>query len=273
MEKKYCFKSEVPYVKYEGNIVFNPVTASQYGFACFDYYKDKTTAPKLKVILMPIYERLLQEHPNYLYHFPLVKYKMDPSWQSALAYSNVLSFYLRMLQFDSSATVAIKEIILILSRDSILKLKYKNYGIWYEEYPSPTPSLVLNGFVSVIISLYEYLLVFKDNLIEEILEQSIKCLLEMLEYFDNGIYLKYDLVTGHPVQQLYYNPHYYEFRQLYKMTSDANFYKIMGRMKKMKRTMTVFFDFVDALYYCKKADFPNLFKEDYTKKLNQFTRY
>jgi hypothetical protein len=254
---QYNFIDSVPYPK-DG---FNPVTVSQYGISVFDHYKKKENKDQLKARLKKLYDKLNEEHPDYYYRFSLDKYNLQPPWQSALALANVLSFYIRYYQVSGEGEEYIEDIVNSLLSNDTFRLKLNDQYTWFEEYPTKDPSLVLNGFISVIIALYEYQLLKEKANVTEVLQSTVNCLLRSMPHFDNGIYLKYDLMYGTPIAEKYYWPHYFKFKQLYVMSGQKEFKIIAKRMRRICLRMTFFHDIISTLYYTRRNHFPYLFND------------
>jgi hypothetical protein len=93
-----------------------------------------------------------------------------------------------------------------------------DFGVAFEEYPSATPSLVLNGTISALWGLHDMALVEGDGPALSAFEQGTSALLRRLHRYDTGFWSRYDLFA-HPVPNVA-SPYYHRehLAQLAAMT-------------------------------------------------------
>ena len=68
-----------------------------------------------------------------------------------------------------------------------------NGNIFYEEYPTPSPSLTINGFMFCLVGIYDYAALCNSQRGFELFEEGYNSLLRMLPYYDSENTTYYDL--------------------------------------------------------------------------------
>ena len=88
---------------------------------------------------------------------------------------------------------------------------------WMEEYPSPTPSYVLNGFIFCLIAVTEYAVHSQDKIYEEKAIELYKSLMHSLSEYRIGKYWRYDRKFWKFSNIEYQALHTFQFLHLYKL--------------------------------------------------------
>ena len=102
---------------------------------------------------------------------------------------------------------------------------------WIEEYTSPSPSLVLNGFIFCIIALAEYLANFQDDKIASLLTNSLESLIAWLPYFQVDNSLLYSMYHWDLCNVHYLSVVYYQVRHLNKLIVHQDLQKFENWLK------------------------------------------
>ena len=231
--------NKIVYVNYGEKIgkQYNPLTIAQYALSNFNKYID-TNDKKYKDIFFKQVDYLINNYDiidnnniGWAYLFEYKSYDLEKGWYSGLAQGQIISVLVRayLLSNNSEYLPIINKAMNFMLKE--LKdnkeglLRYTPEGnIWIEEYPSKKPSLVLNGFVSSIFGMYDYLIIFpNEEKIKNIYSKSLVSLKNSIAFYDTGSWLLYDRY-----HKTYINNNYMEFQtnqmlQLYINTNDKFF--------------------------------------------------
>ena len=239
---------------------YYPINIAQYGFMLHaDYYetRDEKTLQILKnclVVLENIKTRK-KDYDVWLHHFPNKKYHLTIPWASAMAQGEVISFYLRMYQILKdeklldTAMRAYNFLKLFVDEGGVRRFD-KNGNLWFEEYPTRQPLLVLNGFIYTIFGLIDLYRITKKTEIKKDIDETIKTLEKTLHDFDAGFWSFYDLGKKELVRYYYQkNVHVPQLEVLYKLTRKDVF---LFYKRKWEKQLNVFnYSFVLVLYRLK----------------------
>ena len=94
---------------------------------------------------------------------------------------------------------------------------------WPEEYPSPTPSMVLNGALFYLIGLSEYLTESKDEILHEKFENYLETILSWMDFYKVKGGLLYSMYRWSLCNVHYTAIMKFQFEHLYKITGLAVF--------------------------------------------------
>lgn len=103
---------------------------------------------------------------------------------------------------------------------------------WMEEYPSPKPSMVLNGFLFWLIGLGEYIAISNDDSFKKDFEEQFNLVISWLPAFklDNG--LLYSMYRWNPCNVHYTAIMNYQFEHIYRLTGVAILKKYSDHLDK-----------------------------------------
>ena len=99
---------------------------------------------------------------------------------------------------------------------------------WPEEYPSPTPSMVLNGALFYLIGLAEYLTQTKDEFLQEKFENHLETILSWIYNYKVDGGLLYSMYRWSLCNVHYTAIMKYQFEHLHKITGLPVFYEFAG---------------------------------------------
>ena len=250
-KKNYKLKNNIPYVYYSftNNYELNFVTTAQYGLSCYDNGEKKTFIKQVEFLDL--------HFPHYYTNFDFPNFNVKNPWRCGLAYAQIISVYLR-------AYLKLKNTEYLIKAEKLIELAYskktenelvcytpEGYP-WVEEYPSKPSSYVLNGFISVIISLYEFDIVSGNNEKSEMLLEYENTLFNYIEKYDLGYWFFYSLSKKTLLTKDYMILHKYQFYQLYKLSNDERYKKLHIRIKGMLIKYSWFYSYLDLNYYAKK---------------------
>ena len=215
---------------------YNSTTTAQYALSNYNEYLN-TGNDQFKKEFFSQVCYLSQQYTDvnliasgYCYEFPYEPYKLEPGWYSALSQGQVLSVFARYLSMQSDEMISvlmvkIKNLLMLpIESGGLLRLTPEGY-IWLEEYPSTPPSLVLNGFVSAVHGLHDFLALFPDDKpTKNLYDNCLRSVKESFTFYDVGFWLKYSrykMMELAPVNYLPYQKRQMEY--LYKVTKDQAF--------------------------------------------------
>ncbi len=159
---------------------------------------------------------------------PYDRFDLKGKYYSGIVQGKAASFFLKCYQHteDEKYREWAKKCLLSAWKpakdDGVLRqLSYKNY--WVEEYPSPNPSMVLNGFLFYIIGLAEYLALEEDATLKSHFELCLNSVLSWMPNYRLKNGLLYSMYRWS-----FCNVHYtgimkYQFEHLYQLTGVSMF--------------------------------------------------
>lgn len=171
---------------------------------------------------------LTEEKMTFFFDEAYARFDLEGSYSSGIVQGKAASFFLRyyaLSKDDKYLGLAKKCLVAALQpigENGALRT-LENDMLWVEEYPSPKPSMVLNGFLFYIIGLLEYLS-FEDD--EELKAQLDICMQSVIAWLPN-----YKVIGGLLYSMYRWNlcnVHYtavmkYQFEHLYQLTNLAIF--------------------------------------------------
>lgn len=185
------------YIDVEGNDYhYYPISIGQYGLAIYHTFLESNSEED-KNRFLKIARWFLDHQTSDGYWLAEVeenKYGLDPGWPSAMAQGRGISVLLRAYQltdeevYMSSANKALST----FDPDTPIVITFKNQ-VFYEEYPTDPPSLVLNGMIFTLFGVYDYYRVKKDTQSKKIFDEGISALKGLIEQYDIGYWTLYDL--------------------------------------------------------------------------------
>ncbi|HAM97253.1 MAG TPA: hypothetical protein DCQ26_01475 [Marinilabiliales bacterium] len=250
----------VPMIKLEDESVYSPINIAQYGFMLHAEWLE-TKEDKILQILkncISVLEQTKTEKNNICVWYHKTheqKYNIHPPWASSMAQGEVISFYLRMYQILNDENLLQTS----LKAYNFLQVDFKDGGVrrvdsegnlWFEEYPSSKPSLVLNGFIYTLFGLYDLYRVTNNKEVKQDIDRSIQTLTVNLHKYDAGYWSVYDLLKKELVRYYYQkNVHVPQMEILYLLTNEPVFRKY--QLKWEKQLTPLNFLFVQIMYRLK----------------------
>jgi len=152
------------------------------------------------------------------------RFDLGGTYYSGLVQGKAASFFLRCYQIskDDKYKLLAKKCLLSawsnVENGGVLR-NLQNNMIWIEEYPSPKPSMVLNGFLFYIIGLAEYLTFEEDYELKPHLDLCLKSVIAWMPNYRLKNGLIYSMYRWNLCNVHYTGIMKYQFEHLYKLTN------------------------------------------------------
>lgn len=184
---------------------YNPCTIEQYGLEQWTKWKkDGNEQNKLNAYAQAnwlVDNQSLQG--TWRYDFPWLYAglgeTLQPGWISALAQGQGISLLMRVYadshdeKYLTAARNALTVFQLPVEQGGVRRV-WEDKWVWYEEYPTQTPSFVMNGFTFSLIGLYEMYLITDDPVVYQLYAEGEASLRHLVPLYDAGATTIYDLV-------------------------------------------------------------------------------
>ena len=106
----------------------------------------------------------------------------------------------------------------------------KEGNFWLEEYPSPTPSFVLNGFVYTLFGIIDLYRVSNDEKVKKMMDDCLSTLKNSIHKYDAGYWAIYDQFLQERATKYYHkNIHIPLLEILYELTKEPLFLKYKNK--------------------------------------------
>lgn len=166
------------------------------------------------------------------------QYKLPKGWVSAMYQGQAVSLFLRAYQLfgqEKYLTAAEKafEFFKYDYAEGGAKRTDENGCLWFEEYPSATPSLVLNGYIYTMFGFYDLYRVTKNENAKHLFDECVKTLENNLHKYDVWYWSVYDQLKRELVSYYYQkNVHIPLMEIMYQMTGKEIFKKYAEKWTK-----------------------------------------
>lgn len=152
------------------------------------------------------------------------RFDLEGNYFSGLVQGKAASFFLRCFQLSNDANYKLLAKKCLLSAQSKIEnggvlRQLSNDLIWIEEYPSPKPSMVLNGFLFYIIGLAEYLSLENDDGLKSHLDLCLKSVISWMPNYRLKNGLLYSMYRWNLCNVHYTGIMKYQFDHLYNLTN------------------------------------------------------
>jgi heparosan-N-sulfate-glucuronate 5-epimerase len=248
-----CFDSKgIPMIGKGESAYYNAIVVLQYGFIVHELFLRNIDIEKNKNILSEILVWLDKSKDTIGDCFVWrnlesnKKYNLKPGFISAMTQGEAISFYVRMYELFKNETY----LEYAKKAYNFLQIDFENGGVkridelgclWFEEYPSPTPSYVLNGFIYTVFGIYDLYKITLDPSIKALFDSTIVTLKKNLHKYDVGYWSLYDQYTQELVMVYYQkNVHIPQMEALYYITGDSLFLEYKTKWEKTLTPLNIF---------------------------------
>jgi heparosan-N-sulfate-glucuronate 5-epimerase len=241
----------IPKVKLGGKLHYIPVAISHFGLGCYERY----LRTKQKIYLKKFLDCINWFEKNYeivdsacvwLNQYEKELYSLKPPWASAIAQGQIISVLCRGYSITGNndyinlALKAARSFEISSSRGGVKTCIGDESYLFYEEYPSSTPSYVLNGFIFSLWGLYDLYLISKEKKVGELYRAGLKTLIWILPKYDFLSWSRYDLYNFRipNISNIFYtNLHIEQLKAMYIITKNKIFKKYTDRWIKGRRNL------------------------------------
>jgi len=175
-------------------------------------------------------ERAEKQQDSMIFYFTesYQRFHLHGRYASAIVQGKAASFYLRCYRLTHEkhylalAKKCLNAGMISIESGGVLR-KLSSEFCWAEEYPSPSPSMVLNGFLFYIIGLLEFLSFEVDATLQAHLDQCMISVLSWLPHYRVESHLLYSMYRWS-----FCNVHYtgimkYQFEHIYQLAGIETF--------------------------------------------------
>lgn len=224
---------------------YNPVYVIQYGLIAHDLILKKVEPEKNKIRLNKcaiwLENEITTSNAGYFWkcNFPNKRYGLESGWSSGMYQGQGISFFLRYGQMTNQQEKYFEICKNIMNSFSLSVEQggFKRedfYGnVWFEEYPTKKPSLVLNGYIYCLLGIYDYYRVTEDSSIKELFDDGVKTILANLPHYQTRYWSVYDQYHKELATFYYHkNIHIPLMDILFNLTGNSTFEKLSRRWNK-----------------------------------------
>lgn len=166
------------------------------------------------------------------------QYKLPKGWISAMYQGQAVSLFLRAYQlfgeerYLKTAEKAFEFFKYDYSEGGVKRVD-ENGFIWFEEYPSEKPSLVLNGYIYTVFGIYDLYRATKSEEAKRLFDECLRTLENNLHKYDVGYWSVYDQLKKELVSYYYQkNVHIPLMEIMYRLTGKEIFKKYAEKWTK-----------------------------------------
>ncbi len=241
----------VPLLLLDKQSYYFPVTIAQYGLGNYDRYQTTKENRCLKKFF-EVANWFAKNHVTvdsscvWYSYFENKLYSLKTPWASALSQGQGISVLVRAFIISTEqkyldiALRAAKLFQIPVSRGGIRTLVNGRY-VFYEEFPSDRPSLVLNGFIFSLWGLYDLYLVTKEKVIMQLYQEGLETLITILpqyDFFGWSRYDQYDFSLPNITSIFYHRLHIEQLKVMDQLTGNQVFRKYVTIWSKGGRTFS-----------------------------------
>lgn len=232
--------------------VVNPLFPAYYALVCFNHFHKTKDEESLNKFWDQVHflEKTGEETPNEFFlwiDIPVPAFQLTRPFYNGITQALCLSCFIRAYQLSNEkryrelSDKIFKTFFLPFEDGGVLF--YTEKGLpWILEYPSEQPPLVLNGFITTIIGILEYLQAMGANDDRQMINELLQSLWQHLPDFKRGRYFKYAMKYNRLSNISYRGLYPTLFLHLYSLTGHAAFLE-MSRTLYMKVPWKNFFRF------------------------------
>jgi hypothetical protein len=217
---------------------YNPLAIAQYGLGNWNRYllthdakylgEAKRQAEWLITNLEPNAKGFKVWKHKFPWHY---KYSLPAGWYSAHSQGTGISLLARLYRetnderYLKAARAAFPSLATDIG-DGGVQYHDHERGTWLEEYLTPTPTHILNGYLWALWGVWDYWLLAKEPAARELFDACIRTLEKNLSRYDVGFWSRYDLsrqLLPMVASPFYHSLHIVQLRVTHRISGSATF--------------------------------------------------
>lgn len=223
-------KDGIPRYPYPSGLYYNITFVCHFALYHHTLYVKFRRRRDLKIFLDVsnwILEHGQETDDSFLFPYAFPHTHLSTPWISALGQGRILSVLARAYKLSgderylSVARKAMKPFEVAVSEGGV-QARFPDGGIAFEEYPGREPNIVLNGFITSLVGLYDLGETGQEDQASKLFMQGILSLESNIHRYDLNYWSAYDL-TGYIASANYHLYHIMQFWALYEMTGRETF--------------------------------------------------
>ncbi len=242
LDKKGVLLYKIPYTN---RFDYYPVDIAQFSLAHYEEYLSTKSEYNKEFFMKNVkwlYNNLVIENRIgvWKHNFELpYGYNFRIPWVHGMAQSLGMSALLRA-SFLTGEEIYKNVIPLILKsfekeiEGGGVKFVDNNGNVWFEEYGVIPPTHILNGFMFILIGLWEVDEYLGIPEAEDLLISGLETLKKNLDKYDMKVWSLYDLLHKYPAPENYHNLHILQLQVLHDLTGDELFLEYSKKWREYK---------------------------------------
>lgn len=246
---------EMPLVEVDGKLCTLPVTIAQWALGHYDEYLNRGEAAHRQTLLLAaawLTQHLEEIRPGlwgWVNEHDKAIYRLRGPWLSALSQGQALSVLARAYQetqdekYREAGEKALRAFSVPQAEGGVLA--QLDGGDFFEEYPSTTPSYVLNGFIFALWGLWEFHLASGNAEAKGLYEKGLQTLKACVARFDLG-WLRWSLYDLYPFQVpdiasiFYHKLHIEQLKAMARLSGEEGFAALASRWERGRRNRVLY---------------------------------
>ena len=236
--------------KPEGSTSLLPVTVSQQGLGWYERWIENPTDASLSEVVRCADWLVANAHaegsarPGWLYPYSIVRLGIRGPFISGMGQGEGISLLIRAHlasrreEYLETAERALEPFLHSVP-DRGVTVEFAPGVLYFEEYPSVPPSLVLNGHIFALWGLLDYADYTGDEAVRRLYDQGVAGLEHVLQRYDLGVWTRYDLYPeDRPnwASPLYQEVHIDQLRVMHALTGIPAFRAAADRWEEQFRS-------------------------------------
>ncbi|MBN1552614.1 hypothetical protein JW979_14155, partial [bacterium] len=224
----------------ERRLIYYPISIGQYGLAVWhSYLREKSKENKRRFLAIADWfvSNCVEDDrlgASWLTYVDKPAYQIKKPWKSAFSQARAINICLRAFQltgnreYEKYAKLALKPFLYTVEDGGVAQNIPE--GVFYEEYPSHAPVLVLNGMIFALCGINDFLRLYPlHEMATKIMNQGVRTLVNLLPKYDIGYWSKYSLCEEDfhpridPSTIGYHHLHIIQLELMHRLTSEDIF--------------------------------------------------
>ncbi|MBQ2863817.1 MAG: thioredoxin, partial [Clostridia bacterium] len=218
---------DIPVTKTDdGQEIYFPIEIAQYGLGAFDIYLENNDEHYLSIAKSCA--QWLIDNQDECGGWKTFSYIYPDHPYSSMAQSEAACLFMRMYtvlgseEYLTKAKAAIDFMLIPLENGGCTQ--YVGDEIYLCEHTDPSRTVVLNGWIFSLWSLFDYVKLTSDDAIKNIYDKTVSTMIAHLSDFDCKYWSLYDL-SGRITSPFYHDLHLAQLKVMYDLTGYEDFHR------------------------------------------------